>query len=330
MPSGAKKRKAAKKKKAHQQHQSHEMIVERDGPKHNEEKDSDGGEGEVLSPASQSHSDPFPNDGREHIEGPQPVGSLASENISSEIEPVESAAAAESRFEEMEGMEIVKEEKFDSSESKTVNIECIQVETVEESVNGSQERNDPVDLNNGSQVIENQLVQEEVKQVALEAASQFSELVNHIHPLPEEPAQVIKSSLVIDSIEPVSSVSEKVIHVTEALIEESPADSLLKLKDRDKKLILPRDDAFQAPEAIPEISSKKIDETVIVVTGEINNKSLSDEREVKLSLNREVSGARASNITIAKSRGKNLLVWLLRDIRCDNGIFKMISGIIVW
>ncbi|KAK4795087.1 hypothetical protein SAY86_013081 [Trapa natans] len=331
MPAGAKKRKAAKKKKAHQQHQSHEH----DDPRHNEEKDSDGGEAEVLSPASQGHNDHFPDDGREDIEGQPSVGFLASENRSSEVEPV----AAEGGFEDIQSVEIVKEVKSeDISESKTVHIEFSPVEAVEESVNGSQEKIDPVDLHNGSQVIEDQPVQEEMKRVALEA-SQSSEFVKQINPLSEEPDQVVESSLVIDSIEPVSSASEKVIYVTEALIEESPADSLLKLKDQDKKPIPPRDEALQTPEAIPEVSSKKIDETVTVVTDEINKKSLSDEREVKLSVTQDASSARASDLIetdrgyeAAESSGyKPLIAPLPKVVRKTSwfsccGIFDVITG----
>lgn len=272
------------------------MTLEHDDPRHNEEKDSDGGETEVLSPSSQGHSDLFPSDGHEHIEDQPPVGSLASESRSSEVKPVDSAIAPKGGFEDIESVESVKEVKSeDSSESKTVDIECIQVEAVQVSANGAQVKNYIVGLDNWSQVIEKKLEQEEVKAVALEA-SESNELVKQINSLPEGPAQVVESSLVIDSVKQVSSVSEKVVHVTETLIEESPADSLQALKDQDKKLIPLRDEASQALEAIPEVSSMNIDETVTVVTDENDKKSLSDEREVKLLVSQEVSTAQASDM----------------------------------
>lgn len=272
------------------------MTVEHDDPRHNEEKDSDAGEAEVLSPASQGHSDPYPNDGAEDLEDQPPVGPLVSENKSSEVDPVDSVGASKGGLEVAENIEIVKEVKSEGSlEGKTVDIECVQVEPVEVSANGAEEKNNTAGFENGSQVVEKKLEQEEVEAVVLEA-SQFNDSVKQINSLPEEPAQVVESSLVIDSIEQMSSVSEKVIHVTETLVEETPADSLPALKDHDKKPMPLIDGASQVSETVPEVSSKKIDETATVVTDGIDGKSLNDPKEGKLLVTQEVSIARASDM----------------------------------
>ncbi|OWM87695.1 hypothetical protein CDL15_Pgr027299 [Punica granatum] len=301
MPSGAKKRKANKKKKAQQPHQS---SHETDDPRQHEEKDSDGGEVEVLSPASQGgHRDPFPNDGAEEFEDPPPAGSHASESKSFEMEgPVDSVGAPKLLgLEENENVEIVKEvNSEDISERKTVDIECVDVEAVEIVANGAEGKANGVSLDNGSQVFEEKKVEmEEVEAVALEAsntndfvkqidslpeASNTNDFVKQIDSLPEEPVQIVENTLVVDSIEPVPSAfeSENVIHVTKALVEETPAGSASTLKDQHEKLRPEIDELPQVSETVPEASSVKVHETAVDATDEIAGKSSCDEKEGKL------------------------------------------------
>ncbi|KAI6703506.1 hypothetical protein NL676_012642 [Syzygium grande] len=229
MPSGSKRRKAAKKKKemgaptsdSSSANANNTNAHENDEVRSHDEKDSEGGE--PKSPGSQSHDQHGPfNGGSEELgkSDPSPVASADVENKPVDI-PVDSNAAQKIEVEGNGGVETVEEVKFE--DDSPIPNEC--VEPVKEQHDEGNEKSSIIRSDGESLVTEEEKFGAEEGSKNLET-TQFEDLEKPGEFLPQELTKVIDGGPGedVNMAEPVVSLSEKVIDLTEAAPIENKTD----------------------------------------------------------------------------------------------------------
>ncbi|GAV79571.1 hypothetical protein CFOL_v3_23036 [Cephalotus follicularis] len=278
MPPGPKKRKAAKKKKEKEAHNNNNNINndnnphENDGPRSQDERDSDGGD--IDSPASgdqhgQTH--PFHEGNGESEKGdPSLVQSFVTENTS--MEEVSGDAEGAQNVVQEDGDIVMIETEFKSkedTESKFVNIE--HAEFAKESHDKDNGSSSIVSLDDSRVFVKkseekayNSDLQENFQDIDSKLTNSLSEEVTHLTenaPYVESDNNVfVEPTFVVDEFKSVVPLSEELFEVAEsALFETSGVYDAFGFvpKENVEKLLPIPDEVVELSLAIPDVVSKE-------------------------------------------------------------------------